>query len=336
MLLNKFENLKKNINEKKLFCIILFLIIIINLINIIFLENYLEIRIFILLISFTLFLFLVAINNCCKNEIIKSNDEKWKNILKKEKKAYEKQLIKLKYKQLIELKNYQKLADFGKISIELFHELSNPLTAINLSISEIKNEMFNIPSLRRFKTNINKANISSKRITQTISCIRKQLNNNGVKNIFSINIEIEDVIEVLKFKAQKRKVEIVFQANENIKLYGNATFFYRVCLNIISNAIDAYQTFNPYLVNNCINKKRLIVINIFKKDKTIITIKDFGKGIKERYLNKIFNPFFSTKKSNQGTGLGLYFSKRILKEEFNGDIVVDSKYGEGSTFMLII
>jgi len=336
MRLNKLKLFNVNNSNKNIICFVVFFIIIFNLICLILFINYLEIKIFLLLISFLFFLTLIAINNCCKNELIKLNNRKWKNVLDKEKERYEKQIIKLKYQHLKELKNFQKLADFGKISIELFHELSNPLTAINLSIEEIKSEMFNIPSLKRFKNNINKANISSKRIAQTISCVKKQLNNNGVKKMFSINKEIEDVIEILKFKAQKKKVEMLFLANNNIKIYGNSTYLYRACLNIISNAIDSYQVYNPYLFSQKLNKKRLIIINIEKKEKIIITIKDFGKGIKNGYLNKIFNPFFSTKKLNQGSGLGLYLSKKLLKEEFNGNITVNSKYGEGSTFKLII
>ncbi len=70
-------------------------------------------------------------------------------------------------------------------------------------------------------------------------------------------------------------------------------------------------------------------------DKVYIAVKDNGNGIPQKILDKIFQPFFTTKPTGQGTGLGLSLSYDIVKAH-NGDLKVETKEGEGSTFIITL
>ena len=100
------------------------------------------------------------------------------------------------------------------------------------------------------------------------------------------------------------------------------THFYQIITNLVQNAIDAYE------------KEGSILIEIKKTDiNTIISISDFGKGINEMDINKIFEPYFTKKK--KGTGLGLALVKKLVDVN-NSNIIVTSKENEGSCFEIVI
>jgi signal transduction histidine kinase len=108
----------------------------------------------------------------------------------------------------------------------------------------------------------------------------------------------------------------------------------RVFLNIFNNACysvnekkkELRDTFNPLLQ---VKTKNL-------GDKIEITIKDNGKGIPQDILNKIFNPFFTTKPTGKGTGLGLSLSYDIIVQEHNGELKANSEQGEYAEFIITI
>jgi len=89
-------------------------------------------------------------------------------------------------------------------------------------------------------------------------------------------------------------------------------------LNIIKNSKDVLVTLPK-------ESRRLIFINIYLKDSNIIIeIKDNGGGIPENIIDKVFEPYFTTKHKSQGTGIGLYMTETIITKHFNGKILVDN------------
>lgn len=331
LLNNKIINyLNKN---KRVICI--FFILLILLLLFILCNSKNHIKCFIIITLFLIFCFLIYINTYIIKNLLKINNYFHKKEIYKLKNIYSKDICKLKKKHFIQISKNQKFSQFGKMSAELFHELANPLTSLNLNIEACKRKIISTPSLKKFSTNIDQATNTCKKISELITIIRKQVNDRDIKTNFSLNKEIENAISMLKFKSLKNRVTLIFQADEEIKLHGNSTDFFRVCLNIISNGIDTYPNFNPCFFENIYNK-RVVEISIKKDDKIRIYFKDYGKGIKIKNINKIFTPFFSTKKPESGTGLGLYISQKIINNEFNGKITVYSKEGQGCLFQIII
>lgn len=107
-------------------------------------------------------------------------------------------------------------------------------------------------------------------------------------------------------------------------------------LNIINNSRDALIKLQ--------NQKRLLFISTYVKDKTLtIEVKDNAKGINEEFLEKIFEPYFTTKHKTQGTGIGLYMSLNIVRNHLNGDITAENEVFEyegkkhkGAKFKIIL
>ena len=89
-------------------------------------------------------------------------------------------------------------------------------------------------------------------------------------------------------------------------------------LNIFKNAKDVLTSFD-------IKNKRFIFINIYKeREKAIIEIFDNGGGVSENILEKVFEPYFTTKHKSQGTGIGLYMTEAIITKHLHGEIDVDN------------
>lgn len=234
----------------------------------------------------------------------------------------------LKLTQAKEIAQVYRFAEFGKISGGLFHDLVNPLTALMLNINKVKLDSENDPNFNIIKLEVNQVIKASEKMKDFIVSVRKQINFQDQKEDFSLNQEIEEAITILNYKAKKNKVEIIFNADENIIIQGDSIKFNQVVTNILSNAIDAY-------LENSLDKE--ITIDLKKLENEIeLKISDNGVGIEENIINKIFEPFFTTKHNGANLGLGLSLIKKIIEESFLGTIFVHSKIGIGTTFTIKI
>ena len=116
------------------------------------------------------------------------------------------------------------------------------------------------------------------------------------------------------------------QCVESTSIKGNMNSLVQVINNMISNAIQAYAG---------VPEKSIDLVITKENNKVIISIKDYGPGLPEKVKDKLFKEMITTKGKN-GTGLGLYMSYSNIKAHFSGDITVDSKKGEGTTFNIIV
>ena len=119
-----------------------------------------------------------------------------------------------------------------------------------------------------------------------------------------------------------------FSDENKFMIKGHSNEFQQVLLSLLSNAKDALLT---------IPSERTIVISIEDKNGIYeVSVKDNGTGIPQENLSKIFEPYFTTKKDLNGTGIGLYMSKMVIEKSFNGKIDVDSAIGKGAVFTLTL
>lgn len=114
--------------------------------------------------------------------------------------------------------------------------------------------------------------------------------------------------------------------NEDTRIKGNMNSLVQVINNIISNAIQAYEG---------VPEKNIDLIILKQGSNIVISIRDYGPGLPEKVQEKLFKEMITTKGKN-GTGLGLYMSYSNIKAHFNGDIKVETKKGEGTTFNIIL
>jgi signal transduction histidine kinase len=219
------------------------------------------------------------------------------------------------------------LAEFGRLSSGVFHDLINPLTAVSLNLEQIKNENQN--SLASAKDCLQQAIIASHKMEDLITCIKKSIKQESSKIIFSPKVEIDSVIKILNYKTRKSNIEIFVHTKDDISLYGDPVKFSQIIMNLISNSIDAYGTKEN-------TDAKIININLINNNEQIILeVSDQGEGITTENINKIFQPFFSTK-DGRGLGLGLSSTKNLVEKEFSGSINVQSIIGEKTIFTILI
>lgn len=138
---------------------------------------------------------------------------------------------------------------------------------------------------------------------------------------------ITRAIDTVALKAEKRNIEIISNCEfDNILLYHNIKWTIEVFVNLFENAIK-------YSPENSVIELEMEKLDIYTK----ISVKDNGIGIKEKEYSKIFQRFYRSKdvENEEGSGIGLYLCRLILEKEM-GNIVVKSKYGEGSVFQIYL
>lgn len=236
----------------------------------------------------------------------------------------------LKKVQMEKMAEIYRFVEFGRAAGGFLHDIINPLTAISLDLEQIHQESCkkNL-TFSSFKDFLNDAIASIKRMEGFVQSARRQLQQQDVKNVFSILDEVNSVTQIISHKANQRDVMIDLVMPDYIEIYGNPAKFNHLLTHLISNAIDSYE--NP----NCENKKVEISV-IDEGGKIKITVQDWGCGIPEEIAGKIFDPFFTTKGIEQGTGIGLSICKKIVEKDFGGTIEVESRKNIGTRFAIVI
>ncbi|MCD4817699.1 MAG: tetratricopeptide repeat protein [Candidatus Cloacimonetes bacterium] len=215
----------------------------------------------------------------------------------------------------------ERLAELGEMAARVAHEIRNPITIMKSS-AQLYQKKFNSLSEERLKKIMEIFVETSDRIDKTITELleyTKPKIGNFVKVNF-VNI-LQEVIDFTKEKCElfQIKVKYTHSANE-IFLKMDEDEIFKAILNLILNSIEALSNGGE------------IIIDLTKtEEKTILLIKDNGKGISQNELSKIFNPFFTTKKI--GTGLGLSIVYKTIKNH-SGNIEVQSDINTGTTFCI--
>jgi signal transduction histidine kinase len=141
-----------------------------------------------------------------------------------------------------------------------------------------------------------------------------------------LNEIFQSVQSIIIPSLTKNGIDITLPQNINFLLKGNQNEFLQVLVNIIKNAQDAI------LLNNIKNGN--ITVSVHKEGGNIvISIVDNAGGIHDDHIDKIFDPYFTTKHKSQGTGIGLYMSKQIIEKYGNARIYA-SNTEEGANFTI--
>jgi len=235
--------------------------------------------------------------------------------------------------QLDKIAQLYRFAEFGRLSAGLFHDLMNHLTSVSLNMEKVKSNHGGKDGIMKTKSYLDKAIGAAGRMENFVIAVREQISKQKNRILFSLTKEIEQAIQVLAYKAQKADVRINFFALENIQIFGDPIKFNQVATNLIANAIDAYATMNKETAVN--NKNREVVLCLSEKNGIInLSVEDWGCGIAQENINKIFESFFTTKNLKGGIGIGLSLTKKIIKKDFRGSIEVESEDNKGSKFVI--
>jgi signal transduction histidine kinase len=248
----------------------------------------------------------------------------------------------------------EKMASLGELTAGIAHEIQNPLNFVN-NFSEVNKEL-----IGEMKGEIEKGNIGEvKVIADDIEANEEKINHHGKradaivksmlqhsrtssnkKELTNINALVDEYVRLtyhgLRAKDNSFNATLKTDYDETI---GNINIIPqdigRVMLNLINNAF--YAAFLPskggFSASDNRHEPTVWVSTKKVNDKVLISVRDNGPGIPQKILDKIFQPFFTTKPTGQGTGLGLSLSYDIVKAH-GGEIKVETKEGEGSEFVI--
>jgi signal transduction histidine kinase len=271
-----------------------------------------------------------------------------------QKKNLEETLIDLKSTQS-QLIQSEKMASLGELTAGIAHEIQNPLNFVN-NFSEVNKELLNemneeiekgnfdeVKTLAKDVTdNEEKINFHGKRADAIVKgMLQHSRSSSGQKVPTNINSLADEYLRLayhgLRAKDKSFNATLKTNFDETIgTIYIVPQDMGRVILNLITNAFyvvdEKAKSFKPnaesYVPTVSVSTKKL-------GDTILISVKDNGYGIPQKVLDKIFQPFFTTKPTGQGTGLGLSMSYDIIKAH-GGELKVETKEGEFAEFIITL
>jgi len=213
------------------------------------------------------------------------------------------------------LENQAKLAALGEMIGNIAHQWRHPITRISLILQNMRTfKSLGKLTDEQFDKYINNTLEQMDYMSQTIDDFKNfYLPDNNIST-FNVNQSIQDAYKIIGASIKHEGIEIITEVQNNFLIKGYKNQFSQVILNIMHNAREVLEERSvklPYI--------KIKINSEYNVNK--VTVEDNAGGIKEDIINNIFDAYFTTKSKN-GTGIGLYMSKIIIKENFKGTLHV--------------
>jgi len=249
-------------------------------------------------------------------------------VLREEEKARETE-FRLKIEQ--QMVSCERLASLGTLAAGVAHEINNPLAIVKeatgwMKLLLAKQEPTGMTRKEDFEKALGKIESSVERIRrithQLLGFVRKE---EPAPSEVDLEALLEEAVAMVVREASHKEIQISQRVDPAAKkIWSDPYQLRQVLLNLLTNAVFATD-----------RDGKIEVAVETRGEEVALSVKDTGKGIPRENLERIFEPFFSTKPPGQGTGLGLFVSRGIV-EKLCGRIEVKSKLGEGSSFCVTL
>lgn len=227
----------------------------------------------------------------------------------------------------------QKLETIGKLSSGMAHDFNNLLSSIFGSLHLLRNRIPDSENVIKLIDNIENCSIRARDLTKGLLSFGRPMTKR--KEIVMPNFLLSEIAKVVSqtFPSNITLEEKIDNGLHNI--IGNGTEIYQILLNLCVNAKESIEGTGRIVLsasNLLVDDSNIISYPLLDRGKFVkFAVSDTGTGIDEENLSKIFDPYFSTKQKDTGSGLGLYVTYGIIKAH-KGHIDVTSRKGLGTTF----
>lgn len=258
--------------------------------------------------------------------------------------------LKVTQNQLIQS---EKMASLGELTAGIAHEIQNPLNFVN-NFSEVSSELLDEMNAEiekgdfeeakaianDVKLNLEKINHHGKRADAIVKgMLQHSRASSGTKELIDLNAICDEYLRLsyhgLRAKDKTFNAKLITDFDNSIgKVQIIPQDFGRVILNLLTNAF--YAVDEKKKAGNKDYEPTVSIVTKNESDKIIITVSDNGNGMPKEIIDKVFQPFFTTKPTGKGTGLGLSMSYEIITKGHNGQLNVESVENEGTKFTVIL
>ena len=231
----------------------------------------------------------------------------------------------------------QKLETIGKLSSGMAHDFSNLLSSIFGSVNLLRKRVELNEGIDKLIDNIENCSVRARDLTKGLLSFGKPTPKR--KELVKPHQLLKEISKVVT-QTFPRTITFTEEIDENLSdILGSGTEIYQILLNLCVNAKEATESKGSIKLsaqNITIDRNNIINYPLLKEGNYVrFTVSDNGEGIEEKNLTRIFDPYFSTRTKETGSGLGLYVTYGIVKAH-NGHIEVSSKLGEGTAFDVYI
>ena len=225
---------------------------------------------------------------------------------------------------LEQLAHNEKMAELGHLAAGVIHEVNTPLSVIVSAAQMILREG-EIPAFVREM--VERIDLEAQRLSEyTRGVLSFARTGQKTEAEADVNQVLREVMSFLRYEARKRSITVIEELDYDVlPVAADNNRLKQIFINLLMNAFQAMENGGALLVRTSMPDDRSVRIEIA----------DTGEGIPPERLDRIFEPFYTTKKSGEGTGLGLYIVRKMV-ELMQGRIEVKSTVGEGTTFTITL
>ncbi|GAB6145273.1 cache domain-containing protein [Desulfocicer niacini] len=242
-----------------------------------------------------------------------------------------------------QLRQAQKLAAMGEMISSIAHQWRQPLNALSTYVASILPAFYNDMITRSFVEKlVGEADAQIQFMSSTINDFQEYFKPSRTQKPFEVFATVDSAVKLMKSQLNHSSVTLTIHKDpgeEDIFVLGYKNEFLHVLVNIFANARHAIDEKRVTLGKEEEGRIDITIKrdNVDKKDGACVTliIKDSGTGVPGHLLEKVFTPYFTTKGTATGTGIGLYMAKMIVEKEMRGSITVDN-HSTGAQFTITL
>jgi PAS domain S-box-containing protein len=224
------------------------------------------------------------------------------------------------------LRRAKRLASLGTLVGGVAHELNNPLTAIQGMVQLLLDETRSEDEEEMLRTIFREAERSARIVGNLRLLTRKSHSPAGSTQEVDLSDIVHHVLQVRRYAMETHNIQVNLELSDSLPpLAGDSGQLEQVVLNLVVNAEQALAKVE--------RAGRIVIGTKASQDGATLWVQDDGPGIHPEYLDRIFDPFWTTKDPDEGTGLGLSLVHGILADH-GGTVEVESEPGEGARFMI--